>query len=380
MIRAESAHLDVAAQTHAGMSGKNNEDRYAITSYQLDEDDPTPVLFAVVADGIGGHRAGEVAAELAVDHISQAVAESDARRPKFILERAIHEASEAIADHASSAFEKKGMGSTCACIWILGDKLYTATVGDSRIYLLREGRIQQLTTDHTWVQEAIEKNIITPEQAQDHPNVHVIRRYLGSAELPEVDFRLRKYPTEADALAESNQGMKIQPGDTFLICSDGLTDLVWNDEIAEIIRAKPNLKAATEELVNTANERGGHDNITIVLITAPRDLKLRVPKKINWKPWIIGGGILLLLLLAFASTLIINLLRTNVFATPTATSTTSPVPSATQIHTQTPTQTQTSSPTPTGTITPTSPSVDPSYTPWPTNTVDLPIVTETPSP
>ena len=112
MIRTDRAHLNVAVLTHAGMSGKNNEDRYAVTSHQLSESDATPVLFAVVADGIGGHRAGEVAAELAVDHITQVVAESNAHHPKKILEKAIHEASKAIADHASSVPEKQGMGAT----------------------------------------------------------------------------------------------------------------------------------------------------------------------------------------------------------------------------------------------------------------------------
>ena len=367
MIRIERAHLNVAAHTHAGMTGKNNEDRYAITSFQLSEEDQTPVVFAVVADGIGGHRAGEVAAELAVDHITQAVAESDANRPKKVLERAIQEASDAIADHATSSDEQKGMGATCACIWVIGDKLYTATVGDSRIYLLRDGRIQQLSTDHTWVQEAIEKNIITPEMAHDHPNVHVIRRYLGSPEPPEVDFRLRTYASETDALAEGNQGLHILPGDTFLICSDGLTDLVWNDEIAEIIRAKPTLKAAAQELVETANKRGGHDNTTVVLLTAPRDLQLLVPEKKNWKPWIIGGGIALLLTLVFVSVLTVNLLRATVVATPTPTSTVTPVPSATHTPTQPP------SPMPTETPLPTATPLEPTYTPWPTNTV----VTET---
>ena len=362
MIRTDRAHLNVIAQSHAGMTGKNNEDRYAVLSFQLSEEDLTPVLFAVVADGIGGHRAGEVASELAVDHISQAVAESDVSRPKKILERAIHEASDAIADHAASSEEKKGMGSTCACVLVIGDKLYTATVGDSRIYLVREGRIQQLTTDHTWVQEAIEKNILTPEQARDHPNVHVIRRYLGSPDPPEVDFRLRLYDSEADALAEGNQGMEIHSGDTLVICSDGLTDLVWNDEIAETIRAKPTLKTAAQELIDTANQRGGHDNITIVLINVPRDLKLTTPQKKNWLPWIIGGGITLLLFLVFAAVLTINLLRTTVFATPTPTFTASPVPTAT--HTETPTVAHT----PTETATATLPPLEATYTPWPTNT------------
>ena len=363
MIRTERAHLNVAAHTHEGMTGKNNEDRYAVTSFRLSETDPMPVLFAVVADGIGGHRAGEVAAELAVDHITQAIAESEAQRPKKILERAIRETSEVIADHAAANPDKKGMGATCACIWIIGDKLYTATVGDSRIYLLREGRIQQLSTDHTWVQEAIEKNIITPDMAHDHPNVHVIRRYLGSPEPPEVDFRLRTYASEADALAEGNQGMEIRPGDTFLICSDGLTDLVWNDEIAEIIRSKPTLKAAVNSLVNTANERGGHDNTTVVLITVPQDLKLLVPEKRNWKRWIIGGGIALLLFLTFAAVLTVNLLRVTVFADPTQTATVPPLPSATQ------TVEPTFTPIPTETLIPTSTSPPPTYTPWPTNTV-----------
>lgn len=371
MIRTDRAHLNVAAQTHAGMTGKNNEDRYAITSFQLSEDDLTPVVLAVVADGIGGHRAGEVAAELAVNHITQFVAESDAQRPKKILERAIHEASEAIADHASSSAEQKGMGATCACIWVIGDKLYTATVGDSRIYLLRGGRIQQLTTDHTWVQEAIEKNIITPELARDHPNVHVIRRYLGSPDPPEVDFRLRLYDSEADALAEGNQGMQIFPGDTLLICSDGLTDLVWNDEIAEFIRAKTSLKAAAQALIETANQRGGHDNTTIVLINVPRDLQMVVQKKQNKLPWIIGGGIALLLFLVFASVLAINLLRATVFATPTPTFTASVVPTAPQ------TALPTATPIPTETLTTTPLPLEPTYTPWPTNT-DIAPGTQTP--
>lgn len=371
MIRTDRAHLNIAALSHPGMTGKNNEDRYAVTSYQLSESDATPVLFAVVADGIGGHRAGEVAAELAVDHISQAIAESDARRPKKVLEKAIQEASEAIADHASTTPDKNGMGATCACIWVIGDKLFTASVGDSRIYLLRGGRIQQLTTDHTWIQEAIDKNIITPDQARDHPNVHVIRRYLGSPQPPEVDFRLRLYDSEADALAEGNQGMQILPGDTLLICSDGLTDLVWNDEIAEIIRSRGTLKNAAQALVETANHRGGHDNTTVVLISAPRNLQLMVPEKKNYWPWIIGGTLGLLFLVSFASVLTINLLRTN--ATPTSTSTLA----ATSIPTLTQTITDSPAPEPTETMTTDTPlPPEPTYTPWPTNTI-APLVTPT---
>jgi serine/threonine protein phosphatase PrpC len=376
MIRTDRAHLNIATQTHAGMTGKNNEDRYAITSYQVSESDATPVLFAVVADGIGGHLAGEVAAELAVDHISQVVAESDASHPKKILEKAIHEASNAIAEHAASTPDQQGMGSTCACIFIIGNQLYTASVGDSRIYLLREGRIQQLTTDHTWVQEALEKNVITPEYARDHPNIHVIRRYLGSPEPPEVDFRMRLYDSETDALAEGNQGMPLYAGDTLLICSDGLTDLVWNDEIGEIIRTKGKLKAAAQGLVDTANQRGGHDNITVVLISVPHDMKRSPVKKTNWLPWIIGGILTLVFLIAFASVLIINLLRTPEETTATPTE----IASAPLVATSVPiiaTQTDTATIASSEAETISAPTQGPTYTPWPTNTV-LPSKTQTP--
>jgi protein phosphatase len=370
MIRNDRAHLSVAAQTHAGMTGKNNEDRYAITSYKLSESEVTPVVFAVVADGIGGHRAGEVAAELAVNHISQVVAESNGHHPQKILEKAIQEASNSIADHASSTPDQEGMGSTCACVWVIGDQLYTASVGDTRIYLLREGRVQQLTTDHTWIQEALEKNIITQDYARDHPNIHVIRRYLGSPEPPEVDFRLRLYDSESDTLAEGNQGMPLYPGDTLLICSDGLTDLVWNDEIGEIIRTKGNIKTAAQGLIDTANQRGGHDNITVVLITVPRDMKWTPTKKRNWLPWIIGGILAFVASIVFASVLTINLLRSSRDVTATATSTATTDSLATSAPATTAIVTQAATSLPSDTAPP--PTQEPTYTPWPTNTVAPP--------
>ena len=169
MIRVARAHLNVDAQTHAGMTGKNNEDRYAVASFVLSQRDRVPVLFAVLADGIGGHRAGEVAAELAVNHLMQAVARSDGRNIRETIEDAVIEASEAIAAHAGSNDNLKGMGATCATAWIIGDKLHTAYVGDSRIYLIRSGRIQQLTVDHSWVQEAIDKGILMEDYYLNRP-------------------------------------------------------------------------------------------------------------------------------------------------------------------------------------------------------------------
>jgi protein phosphatase len=120
------------------------------------------------------------------------------------------------------------------------------------------------------VQEAIEKRIITPEQAHGHPNVHILRRHLGSVELPEVDTRLLLDAQENDEQATLNQGMHLQPGDILLVCTDGLTDMVWDDDIRRVITTRNALKSAAEDLVERANERGGHDNTTVVLIGVPR--------------------------------------------------------------------------------------------------------------
>jgi PPM family protein phosphatase len=287
MIRSSLPHVHVAALSHAGMSGKDNEDRYAISSFLLSKEDPRPAILAVVADGIGGHLAGEIAAELAVNYITAGIAESNGKRPVKILESAIQNASQSIASHSAGKEDENGMGSTCACVWIIENKLYTAYVGDSRIYLLRGKYIQRLTIDHTWVQEAYEKGIITAEQMRDHPNLHVIRRYLGGVRLPEVDFRLRIDDAESNEESENNQGFHLEPGDTILLCSDGLTDLVWDDEIQRIIRTKKDMKAAAEALVNLANDRGGHDNITVVIMSTPK-LEETAQKKRNILDWLLG--------------------------------------------------------------------------------------------
>ena len=369
MIRTQRSHLNVEAHTHAGMTGKNNEDRYAVASFVVSAQDKTPILFAVLADGIGGHRGGEVAAELAVNHILQSIARSDGKYSRHLLENAVSEASDAIAAHSATNEELKGMGSTCATAWIIGDKLYTGYVGDSRIYLMRGGRIQQLTVDHTWVQEAIEKGIITPEAAREHPNVHVIRRYLGSPVPPEPDFRLNLFDGEGAHHPENNQGVKILPNDVLLLCSDGLTDLVWNDEILEIVRTKSTLKEATRALVDLANERGGHDNITVVLISVPSDFKIEsiVKRKADWLPWLLGGVAGVLFLAVLASVLAINLLRRNGEVTST------PAVSATPLVTVTPLPKSSITRAPTQTIPPNvTVTVMPTLTSWPTNTALIP--------
>jgi protein phosphatase len=265
------------------MSGKNNEDRFAVSAFLVNEKSNITSVFAVVSDGIGGNRAGEVAAAIAVETISKIVGESDASNPQEILEHAIIEASERIFNQAEQDSAQKGMGATCACGWIIGDRLYTASVGDSRIYLLRDGLIHQLTTDHTWIQEAIELGAITPDQKRGHPNAHVIRRYLGSRQPVIPDLRIRLSHEESDKEAESNQGMRLKPHDQIILCSDGLTDLVEEEEILQSAKTKK-MEEAIDELINLANKRGGHDNITIVSLKMPEAALAPAPTPVAAAP------------------------------------------------------------------------------------------------
>ncbi|NPV76477.1 MAG: hypothetical protein HPY59_08870 [Anaerolineae bacterium] len=298
MIRTEKSHLVTVAQTHPGMTGKNNEDRFAVSAYQISEKNRASVLLAVLSDGIGGHRAGEVAAEIAVNMISQRVASSDGRNPVGLLQQAIIEASAQIYEEAQSAPDRNGMGATCVAVLVIHDRVYAATVGDSRLYLLRAGRIQKLSTDHTWIQEALDAGVLAPDQVEGHPNAHVIRRYLGSPNPPQVDLRLRLNENETAAQSEGNQGFRLLPGDHLLMCSDGLSDLVKDHEILEAITTKP-LNDAVNSLVDLANERGGHDNITIIALQAP-ELSAAQPEKPKVNKVLVGciGAVVLAAILA----------------------------------------------------------------------------------
>jgi protein phosphatase len=160
------------------------------------------------------------------------------------------------------------MGTTCVCAWIIGDRLYIASVGNSRLYLIRPGELKQLNVDHTWVQEAVDAGALTPEQARSHPNANIIRRYLGSRQQIEVDLRLRLDENESDEQERKNQGLKLLPGDRLLLCSDGLTDLVEDGEIFNVVKTNA-LQGAVKSLVDLANANGGKDNITAVALEMP---------------------------------------------------------------------------------------------------------------
>jgi len=367
MIETKKHHLDIKATSHRGMTGKQNEDRFQVTACWVSQKKKVPSALAVLCDGIGGHRAGEVAAQMGVSIITERILESDAKKPLEIIENAVERASKAIYQTSLSDHGRSGMGATCALAWVIGRRLYTANLGDSRIYLLRNGHLIQLTTDHTWVQEAIEAGLINEAEREKHPNAHVIRRYLGAKNTPKPDFRMWYFEDESDSEARNNQGMDLQVGDILLLCSDGLTDLVGDSEIHEVIQSNP-LDAAMDKLIQLANARGGHDNITVILMKVP---SRGVFKKSRKKRFLIGCLFLLILISALIVAFFFgwrwwqNRLEGMESQTPSAT-----IVMPSQVDTPQPSETAipkpSSTPTserPTDLSTP-----QPSITPWPTNT------------
>jgi protein phosphatase len=305
MIPAAAPHLEVASRSHPGETGKNNEDAWSVTAHTL-EAGGTPSLLAIVADGVGGHRAGEIASRMVVETVSKRVGESSGEDPLATLHAAIVEAGRGITSAAENIPERQGMASTIAVAWILGRRLFTAYAGDSRIYLRHRSRLQQTTIDHSWVQEAIEHAIITPEEAHSHPHAHILRRYLGGALEPNPDFRLRLSPEETDQRAAENQGLELEPGDEVLLCTDGLTDLVSDVEIAESLsRASP--EEAADTLVVLARARGGHDNITTVLIAVPGATQPTPSRVSIWMILLSILGLLLCIALGTAAVLWLGL-------------------------------------------------------------------------
>jgi serine/threonine protein phosphatase PrpC len=239
------------ARSEIGHARENNEDKFDF--YEPDEE---PLLAArgsvyLVCDGMGGHNAGQIASELAAKQFLHAyyhlggTAQEAARH-------AILQAHHYIAEMASKIPSRYGMGTTLTALILKQDEGILAHVGDSRCYRLREGVFEQLSRDHTLVAHLVEQGILTPEQARYHPQRNVIRQAVGVADPSE--------PLEPDI-----ETFALQVGDLYLLCSDGLTDMVDDAEIEAILRDEPPTRAAWR-LVDRALANGGRDNITIVLV------------------------------------------------------------------------------------------------------------------
>jgi serine/threonine protein phosphatase PrpC len=269
LIRSNEFHLETAGLSDPGSKGRLNEDTFEIASFTISEEDDTPVVVGVVADGIGGHKAGEIASRIAVATIISAITESDGSDPLWMLKSALLEANHSITSEAESDDSRKGMGSTVACALVIDTALYIATLGDSRIYLIRDNSIRQLSIDHTWVQEALDIGVINSEEARSHPRRHLIRSYLGSSDPIQPDLRMYLEDKENEEQAKANQGLPLIPGDRVVICTDGLTDLVADEEILEILQSEGSREDHLQKMIDLSNLRGGHDNITAVMLQLP---------------------------------------------------------------------------------------------------------------
>lgn len=227
---------DKFAKTDPGRQRKSNEDRFF----------SRPPLSAV-ADGMGGARAGEVASGMVVEALNAAVVESASAEAD--LAKLAREANQRIHQHALANPSQAGMGTTFTAAWVGEDCVSVAHVGDSRAYRMRAGHLELMTDDHSLVAELVRRGKLTEQEAEEHPQRSVITRALGPEPTVEVDTY--SFPAQA--------------GDLYLLCSDGLTSMVGESVIAELLRAHPEIDRAGQALIDEANQRGGRDNITVVL-------------------------------------------------------------------------------------------------------------------
>jgi protein phosphatase len=235
----------VGAATDVGRVRERNEDGFL-------SQEP---LFAV-ADGMGGHRGGSVASKLALEVLSQMGGDSmSGDGAAQGLAEMVTQANEAVLERASEQPRLSGMGTTLTAIVVQPGRLHLAHVGDSRAYLLRDGDLRQLTEDHSLVQRMVKEGKLTPEEAEVHPHRSVLTRALGVEPELEVD----------------KETLDVRPGDRVLLCSDGLTTMVSEEEIEQLLSEHQNPQEAAEALVATANEAGGVDNITAVVIDVVDD-------------------------------------------------------------------------------------------------------------
>lgn len=238
--------IHVGAGTDTGRIRTGNEDNFF-----AEADDRRGVF--VVADGMGGHAAGEVASEMAVTIISRnLLGLSSVRDPGAaeLVGKSLQEANRAIFDRMLAESDKQGMGTT-ASVMVLSDHGYLiGQIGDSRVYLYRDGALIQITKDHSYVQEQVDAGLLTPEQARYHPYSNVITRCVGASDEVEADI----YAGEA------------RVGDVFLLCSDGLTGMVDDRRLAQLLMARSGPGRIVDSLIAEANGRGGLDNITAIVI------------------------------------------------------------------------------------------------------------------
>lgn len=237
--------MKIFSLTDIGRKREVNQDYVYVTDKPVGH---VPNLF-VVADGMGGHKAGDFASKYAVQVLEEHVRNHSGMGPELIITDAVREANRKIVEKAKQDTGLEGMGTTLVVATIIEHTLYFANVGDSRLYLIRD-EIRQLSKDHSLVEEMVRLGGINEEEAKHHPDKNIITRAIGAKDDVEVDFF--EY--------------RLQKGDIILMCTDGLTNMVDDDEIFRIVKGGRDVVETAMQLVEKANENGGKDNIGIVLV------------------------------------------------------------------------------------------------------------------
>jgi len=247
---APELRIEAGVATDPGCVRELNEDMVRVVRPTTPEELARRGVLAVVCDGMGGHEAGEIASRLATETIIRRF-ETDDGEPLTLLTRAVQAANRAIFEAADRNRKLAGMGTTVTAILLRGGHAYGAHVGDSRTYLVRHGEIFAMTEDHSAVMELVRRGVISRDEARHHPDKNVISRALGSHR----DVQVTGWP----------QPFALLPGDAFLLCSDGLYDLVSDEVILATVR-DTHPQVACDRLVTLAREAGGHDNISVAIL------------------------------------------------------------------------------------------------------------------
>lgn len=240
-------------KSNIGLIRKVNEDAFY---YQKQYSYGKPYI-CIVADGMGGHNAGEVASRMAVTEIKEFIEKSlneleytDLKDYETLIKRAFLHANKVVYEKSMDSTECIGMGTTLTAVLIIENSMIIGHVGDSRVYFIRNGIMERITSDHSYVAELIKNGTIKPEEASKHPQKNLITRAIGTGKKIDVDVNV----------------FDIKNGDYILMCTDGLSNMLDEDEILNVVISDKNLNEKCSDLIDLANNKGGYDNITVIVI------------------------------------------------------------------------------------------------------------------
>lgn len=220
------------------------------------------IKFAIIADGLGGHKGGDVASEMAVSYLGYRFEETKFDEPnegREWLKLEVNKENKMILERAQQYEDLNGMGTTLVCAMFFGDSYLLGNIGDSRGYLYREGKLVQLTEDHSFVNELVKRGQISSEEAKHHPQKNIITRTLGVSENANLDEKI----------------LKLKKCDLLLLCSDGLTNMVEDEQIAQVLYQEADLQEKCNLLIDYANQAGGNDNITLLIAQSKDEAEVK---------------------------------------------------------------------------------------------------------